>query len=90
MRNNMLNSSRDAMMAPVRQSGFAAFDAHLYLDTHPCDTAAIPYFRQMTDAAASARTTFEAQNGPLTASQSNDASYFNWVTGPWPWEGGMN
>lgn len=90
MTNNMNNASRDAMMRQVRQAGFAAFDAHLYLDTHPCDTAALQYFNQMTEASANARAAFEAQYGPLTASASRDTTYWTWVSDPWPWEGGMN
>ena len=31
---------------------------------------------------------YEAQFGPLRASDSRDTQYWTWVNGPWPWEGG--
>jgi spore coat protein JB len=88
MTNRDHNASREAMMMQVRQAAFAAFDAHLYLDTHPCDTQALQYFYQMREAARNAREAFEAQYGPLTANAANDTNYWAWVSGPWPWEGG--
>ena len=44
MMNPDLNASREAMLREVDQAGFAVVDANLYLDTHPCDAAAIDYY----------------------------------------------
>lgn len=82
------HTSREAMLRQVDQAGFAVVDANLYLDTHPCDRAAISYYNQMADAYRNAAAAFEARFGPLTASANNDAAYWTWVNDPWPWEGG--
>ena len=82
------NASREAMLLQVDQAGLAVVDANLYLDTHPCDAAAINYYNQMAQAYRDAADAFEAQFGPLTASASNDTAYWSWVNDPWPWEGG--
>ena len=37
MMNSGFNSSREVMLQQVNQAGFAAVEANLYLDTHPCD-----------------------------------------------------
>ncbi len=81
--------SYDALRRQVDQAGFALVDAGEYLDTHPCDAAAITYYSQMSQAYQSARAAYEAQLGPLTAAVS-DTAYWSWVNDPWPWEGGMN
>ena len=46
MMNPGFNPSREAMLQQVNQASFAAVEANLYLDTHPCDTQAMAYFNQ--------------------------------------------
>ena len=75
MMNPDFNASREAMLREVDQAGFAVVDANLYLDTHPCDAAAIDYYNQMANAYRNAAAAFEAQFGPLTASANTDAAY---------------
>ena len=50
MMETMQNSARGAMLQAVNQAGFAVIGANLYLDTHPCDTEALSYFNQMSQA----------------------------------------
>lgn len=88
MMNSGFNSSREVMLQQVNQAGFAAVEANLYLDTHPCDVQAIAYYNQMSDAYENAKRSYEAQFGPLTASASRGPSYWSWTDDPWPWEGG--
>ena len=85
----MNNTSRDALLMAVNQAGFAVIEANLYLDTHPCDSQAIAYLKQMSQAYADARNAYEAQYGPLRAEKLQKIQ----STGPgqmtqWPWEGG--
>ena len=47
MTNFDYNVSQEAMLRQVDEAGFAVVDANLYLDTHPCDAAAIDYYNQM-------------------------------------------
>ena len=41
MTNFDFGTSREAMLRQVDEAGYAVVDANLYLDTHPCDAAAI-------------------------------------------------
>lgn len=74
----------------VNQAGFALDEAQLYLDTHPCDTAALEYFRQVSAMYQSAVSAYEKQFGPLMASDTSGQAYWSWISDPWPWEGGTN
>lgn len=88
MMNMDFSASREALLMQINQSDFAAVDTNLYLDTHPCDTAAIQYHQQMADQTKKLRRTYEAAYGPLIASENTGTAYWSWITGPWPWEGG--
>ena len=59
--------SRQQMLKWVDMLSFAVQEANLYLDTHPCDSQAIAYLKQMSQAYADARNAYEAQYGPLRA-----------------------
>ena len=48
MTNFDYNVSQEAMLRQVDEAGFAVVDANLYLDTHPCDAAAINYHNQLS------------------------------------------
>ena len=88
MMNYDFNNLREMMLKQVNETGFAVVDSNLYLDTHPCDAAAINYHNQMAEAYRRALADYEAQFGPLRASDSSNTQYWTWVNGPWPWEGG--
>ena len=88
MMETMQNSARGAMLQAVNQAGFAVIEANLYLDTHPCDTEALYYFNQMSQAYQQAKTAYETQFGPLNAGNVPENAYWTWVSDPWPWEGG--
>ncbi|MBR0535653.1 MAG: spore coat protein CotJB [Clostridia bacterium] len=62
---------------------FAAWELHLYLDTHPCDASANEMFRKYTTEATLLKKEYESKYGPLTVSASNEA---DWLESPWPWE----
>lgn len=83
-------SDRNSLLEMVNQTGFALDDTQLYLDTHPCDQAALEYFQQISAMYKNAVAAYTAQYGPLTASESSGAAYWSWVSDPWPWEGGAN
>ena len=82
--------SREMMLKKVNQAGFALDDTQLYLDTHPCDTAALAYFNQVSEMYCNAVAAYEAQYGPLMAYRDTDVSYWSWLNDPWPWEGGRS
>lgn len=86
----MTNSTCNALLNQVYQTGFAVDDVILFLDTHPCDTAALAYYQQVRALYKNAVQAYEAQCGPLFMTDVNDTSYWTWSNDPWPWEGRCN
>ncbi len=76
-------SERKKLMCKLSATQFAAWELHMYLDTHPCDRTANEMFRKYTDEAQMLRKEFEKKYGPLTPSNSENA---DWLNDPWPWE----
>lgn len=84
----MKNPNTDPLMTPVYQTGFTLDELTLFLDTHPCDPAALDYYSQVKHSYEQAVNAYERQRGPLTISGVNSDNYWTWTDGPWPWEGG--
>lgn len=80
-------SDRKNLLTRVQTLGFAATDAALFLDTHPDDRQALAYFRKQQSALQTARSAFERKYGPLMQETQADDNAWNWIDGPWPWEG---
>lgn len=76
-------SERKKLLQKLSAVQFAAWELHMYLDTHPCDRTANEMFRKYTDETAVLRDMYESKYGPLTASVSENA---DWLNDPWPWE----
>ena len=64
---------------------FAAFDVHLYLDTHPNDRTALQMFRNYREAYQKLEKEYEAMYGPVSASRAARETW-EWLKDPWPWE----
>ena len=79
--------NRKQMLDWVSMLGFCALDMMLYLDTHPCDTEAIAYYRQCVNMYTQAREQFEENFGPLQAQNSMADNSWAWADMPMPWEG---
>ncbi len=79
-------TEREHATCNVQQHQFAVIDAALFLDTHPDNAAALNYFQHMQELCRQAEQEYETHFGPLTHSYSF-GDRWNWVDGPWPWEG---
>ena len=81
-------NDRKRLLNRISATQFAAWELHMYLDTHPCDRTANEMFRKYTKEAAVLKSEFERKYGPLTAHSSEEA---DWLCDPWPWdiEGGI-
>ena len=87
---NDVRINRRQLMNRINQASFAVDEVKLYLDTHPCDTEALAYFREMSRKRNQALKEYAAAYGPLTVDTA-DASCtdrWNWVNEPWPWQEG--
>ena len=81
--------TRKQMLDWVNMVSFAVTEANLYLDTHPGDPAALSYFQEYSRLMNQALNDFAALYGPLTADTARaNQQTWEWVSEPWPWEGG--
>ena len=82
----MINKAE--LMDIINKSSFAMDDTRLYLDTHPFDNEARNYFNKMEQIRHQAKTTYEANFGPLTSYSPDMSNVREWNKGPWPWQSG--
>ncbi len=83
-----MNTNREQLMEMINQASFAMDDVLLFLDTHPCDQAALNYYHYVANARMNAMNAYQASYGPLLVDQVTSDNYWTWVNGTWPWEGG--
>lgn len=74
---------RCKLMREISAVEFAAWELHLYLNSHPCDEKAMEMHRKYTERAKELREEYEECFGPLTHTTE---SGWAWVKNPWPWE----
>lgn len=79
-------SERQRMLRRVQIYEFALDDARLYLDSHPCDRAALDYYKKHQDLREKAYQEFVQRFGPLMANDNVYTDRWTWVDEPWPWE----
>lgn len=84
----MKMNCENASMQKVYETGFAIDDAALFLNTHPDDPNAIEFYRRARQANRDAVRAYEAVYGPLFINDV-EADCWNWISSPWPWEGGQ-
>ena len=80
-------TEQQALLQTVRQANFAMLEAGLYLATHPDCSRAMAYFRKQQAALKAACAEYSRKYGPLTLKDQEKDERWNWIDGPWPWEG---
>jgi spore coat protein JB len=65
--------------------GFAAWELHIFLDTHPDNCAAAQKLEETEQKQKALIDQYEAEYGPILET-SRSTSRWAWVSGPWPWE----
>ncbi|MBQ2676477.1 MAG: spore coat protein CotJB [Clostridia bacterium] len=81
-------SEKEKLLKNVRMYKFAMIEAGMFLDTHPNDKEALEYFRKNKALAEKATEEYEKRFGPLTLRGAGEKERsWDWVKGPWPWEG---
>lgn len=79
-------NARESLLNRMSMQSFAAWELHLYLDTHPNDTAALRKFDEHRKAATALRAEYERTYGPLSQSGIVAQSPWSWTQNPWPWD----
>lgn len=80
---------RKELLEWINVISFAVDDAKLFLDTHPCDQAAMEYFDEFKKQRVQALKEYAKYYGPLTLdSASTSTERWKWIDDPWPWQEG--
>ncbi len=76
-------SEREKLLKKISVAQFAAWELHIYLDTHPFDRSAREMHDKYSKETAMLKKEFESNYGPLTA---KNAEGTEWLSDPWPWD----
>jgi len=80
------NVSRKRLMREIMEVDFVLKELNLFLDTHPCHTAALEKFQRYEARAVELKCQYEKMFGPLTPSVNDNLTSWEWTESPWPWE----
>ena len=84
-------NERETLLRRISSAQFAAWDLHMYLDTHPDDTQILKSYEKYEREARELIAKFESQFGPLVSTDVFGDNRWDWINDPWPWDiqGGM-
>lgn len=74
--------NRNQMLLRLSQIQFAAWELHVYLDTHPNDMQATMRYKELMSEYSLLLSEFENNFGPIT----KPAIGNEWLKDPWPWD----
>lgn len=83
-------NSREYLLRKWQEYSFAAYDAKLYLDTHPDSRAALSYFNKFNSLSNKVATELQQKYGAVDTDLDTELHSWNWVNMPWPWTEGGN
>ncbi len=78
-------TEREKMLRNLSSYDFAAYDLHIYLDTHPDDIAAAKALKKYEEMSDQLRKKYEEKFGPLSTNDDGGNRYA-WISDPWPWD----
>lgn len=76
-------NERKMLLMRLSAAQFAAWELHLYLDTHPCDRAAAALFEKHSADALALKNEYVSKYGAL---EKGDGEIAGWLRDPWPWD----
>lgn len=78
-------TEQEALRRRIAAVDFAAWELHLFLDTHPNDADAAKKLQAYRERGEALRADYEEKFGPLGENM-NETSRWAWICQPWPWE----
>lgn len=75
--------ARNKLLRELSAVQFAAWELHLYLDTHKCDEKAKELHKKYVKRESELKAEYEECYGPLYSSTESGE---NWIKNPWPWD----
>ncbi len=77
---------RTLLLKRLQAAQFAAWEIHLFLDTHPKDEMALECFKKYTERYKELLKEYNERFGPLSADKNTNEKHWDWVENPWPWD----
>ena len=87
MNNNGVHTACGRMLKKLREYDFAIVETVLFLDTHPNNRKALAYYAKLKAERAALASEYEKNVGPITMYGNENVNKWDWIDGPWPWEG---
>ena len=81
-----MTCEQNKLLQEINILSFTLVELNLFLDTHPCHTAALEKFQRYEVRSAELKRQYEKMFGPLTPSVNDNLTSWEWICGPWPWE----
>ena len=78
-------SRQERMMRQLSSMKVAAWELHIFLDTHPGNCEAAKKLEEYRKKISELTREYEEAFGPIHETH-NDTSRWAWISGPWPWE----
>lgn len=76
-------TKRESLLRQLSAAQFAAWELHVYLDTHTDDQKAAAMYEKHVARFERLKAEFEKAYGPLNTGTGTAAE---WLADPWPWE----
>lgn len=81
-------SEQERLMRRISALDFAAFELHMFLDTHPNNKEMLAKLDEYKMNADQLRSEYEDKYGPLSH-KGDSENQWSWISDPWPWENEM-
>ncbi len=75
------------LMHRISELSFVLDEMRLFLDTHPECTEGLEYYNRHAALRKEAVDEYTRLYGPIQFYDVTDTNKWQWVCGPWPWEG---
>lgn len=79
----MMDKNRESLLMRLSAAQFAAWELHVFLDTHPCNKEALVLRDKYVRECNELKKEYEEKFGPLTP---KSATPNRWLENPWPWD----
>lgn len=80
-------TSKEYLMKKWQEYSFAAYEARLYLDTHPSSRTALNYFNKFNRMSIAVAKELQEKYGAVNTNLDTELADWSWVNMPWPWNG---
>lgn len=78
--------NKEMLLRKISTAQFAAWELHIYLDTHPNDVQAIESYKKYQEKTKNYIAEYEKKYGPLCQGDPLGDGRWEWIHSPWPWE----